>query len=118
MTRIFQDLFYKNNKLSLLLIGGKLGYDITLDLEGNLWFGIGDVSGHGVTPRLIMMMAQTVHTAITTNYSTGPRDVVIMVNKVLYKNVHDRLGEDHFMTFMTLKYHTAKPRTPGLVGAL
>jgi len=26
MTRIFQDLFYKNNKLSLLLIGGKLGY--------------------------------------------------------------------------------------------
>jgi hypothetical protein len=26
MTKIFQDLFYKNNKLSLLLIGGKLGY--------------------------------------------------------------------------------------------
>jgi len=84
-------------------VGGDY-YDITFDQDGKLWFGIGDVSGHGVTPGLIMMMAQTVHTAITSNYQASPRDVVIGVNKVLYKNVHDRLAADHFMTFSTLKY--------------
>lgn len=84
-------------------VGGDY-YDITFDREGNLWFGIGDVSGHGVTPGLIMMMAQTVHTTITTNYRVTPEDVVSGVNKVLYKNIHNRLQADHFMTFTTLKY--------------
>ena len=84
-------------------VGGDY-YDLTFDKEGNLWFGIGDVSGHGVTPGLIMMMAQTIHVTITTNFHVTPREVVIMANKVLYKNLHERLKADHFMTFTTLKY--------------
>lgn len=84
-------------------VGGDY-YDITLDREGALWFGIGDVSGHGVTPGLIMMMAQTVHTTITANYHATPREIIIMINNVLRKNVSERLREDHFMTFTTLKY--------------
>lgn len=84
-------------------VGGDY-YDVALDREGALWLGIGDVSGHGVTPGLIMMMAQTVHTTITTNYHASARDIVCMINKVLFKNVRGRLKEDHFMTFTTLKY--------------
>ncbi len=84
-------------------VGGDY-YDITFDREESLWFGIGDVSGHGVTPGLIMMMAQTVHTAVVTNYRHSPNEVVSMINKVLFKNVHERLGEKHFMTFTALKY--------------
>lgn len=84
-------------------VGGDY-YDITFDQKGMLWFGIGDVSGHGVTPGLIMMMAQTAHTAITTNYHVSAQEVVVQVNTVLYKNVHGRLLEDHFMTFTALKY--------------
>ncbi len=84
-------------------VGGDY-YDITLDREGMLWFGIGDVSGHGVTPGLIMMMAQTVHTTITTNYRATPREVILTINSVLLKNVSDRLHENHFMTFATFKY--------------
>ncbi len=84
-------------------VGGDY-YDITLDREDNLWCGIGDVSGHGVTPGLIMMMAQTAHTAITANYQASARDIVVMINNVLYKNVQGRLQEDHFMTFSALKY--------------
>ncbi len=84
-------------------VGGDF-YEITLDRLGHLWLSIGDVCGHGVTPGLIMMMAQTAHTTVTTNYQCSPRDIVSMINKVLYKNVHERLGENHFMTFTALKY--------------
>ena len=84
-------------------VGGDY-YDVTLDLEGQLWFGIGDVSGHGVTPGLIMMMAQIAHAAITANYPATPQDVVCGMNRALYANVHARLAADHFMTFTALKY--------------
>ena len=84
-------------------VGGDY-YDVLFDQEGHLWLGIGDVSGHGMTPGLIMMMAQTVHTTITTQLNVNPKQVVTMLNQVLYHNVTERLGADHFMTFTTLKY--------------
>ncbi len=92
---------------SLMLPAEEVGgdyYDIMLDNEGYLWLGIGDVTGHGMTPGLIMMMAQTAHTTITSNYHCTPCEVVTKINKVLYMNVHGRLGENHFMTFTVLKY--------------
>jgi serine phosphatase RsbU (regulator of sigma subunit)/HAMP domain-containing protein len=84
-------------------VGGDF-YDITYDKTGNLWFAIGDVSGHGVTPGLIMMMAQTVHATVTANLDCEARDTVVKINEMLYKNVHERLNESHFMTFTALKY--------------
>jgi len=84
-------------------VGGDF-YDVTLDRSGFLWLAIGDVSGHGVTPGLIMMMAQTVHTTVTTNLDCDAKGVVITINNILYKNVHERLNENHFMTFTALKY--------------
>ncbi|WP_166404801.1 PP2C family protein-serine/threonine phosphatase [Desulfonema ishimotonii] len=68
------------------------------------WISIGDVSGHGVPPGLIMIMAQTVHTTITASTDCDARDAVITVNRILYRNVHERLKENHFMTFTALKY--------------
>ncbi len=84
-------------------VGGDF-YDVTFDRSGSLWFAIGDVSGHGVTPGLIMMMAQTVHTTVTTNLECDARSVVVKLNEILYKNVSERLHESHFMTFTALKY--------------
>ncbi|MDM8515283.1 SpoIIE family protein phosphatase [Desulfobacterales bacterium HSG16] len=84
-------------------VGGDF-YDISLDRSGNLWLAIGDVSGHGVTPGLIMMMAQTVHATITANLDCDARDVVVKINEVLFTNVNERLKENHFMTFNALKY--------------
>ena len=84
-------------------VGGDY-YDILLDPQQHLWFGIGDVSGHGVTPGLIMMIAQTVHATITLNFDLTPADVVALVNKMIYYNVHGRLDADHFMTFSSVKY--------------
>ncbi|MBN1697987.1 MAG: substrate-binding domain-containing protein [Spirochaetales bacterium] len=84
-------------------VGGDY-YDVSLDHNGTLWLGIGDVSGHGVTAGLIMMMTQTIHTTITANYDVSAGDIVVMVNNVLYKNVSGRMDESLFMTFTSLKY--------------
>ncbi len=86
-------------------VGGDY-YEILLDHEGALWFGIGDVTGHGMTSGLIMMMAQTVYSTLTTalDFPVTPRDLVVMLNKVLFTNVQGRLHESHFMTFTALKY--------------
>lgn len=84
-------------------VGGDF-YDFVFDKTGQLWFAIGDVSGHGVTTGLIMMMAQTVHTTVTANLDCDARHIVIKINEILYKNVHERLKESHFMTFNALRY--------------
>ena len=84
-------------------VGGDF-YEITSDKSGNLRLAIGDVSGHGVTPGLIMMMAQTVHATVISNHGSNARDTVIKINDILYANVHERLKETHFMTFNALKY--------------
>ncbi len=84
-------------------VGGDF-YDFSFDRAGHLWFAIGDVSGHGVTPGLIMMMAQTIHTTVTTNFECDTRSVVVKTNEILFMNVHERLRESHFMTFTALKY--------------
>jgi serine phosphatase RsbU (regulator of sigma subunit) len=84
-------------------VGGDF-YDITFDRSGALWLAIGDVSGHGVTPGLIMMMAQTIHASITTGLDCSPCGAVVLINQILYKNVRERLNECHFMTFTALKY--------------
>ncbi len=84
-------------------VGGDF-YDVTYDRAGHLWFAVGDVSGHGVTPGLIMMMAQTIHTSVTASVDCDARGLVIKLNEILYKNVHERLNENHFMTFTALKY--------------
>ncbi len=87
-------------------VGGDF-YDISFDNTGNLWLGIGDVSGHGVTPGLIMMMTQTVFTTFgksIIDLSITPSKVVATINEVLFENVQNRLNEKHFMTLTILKY--------------
>ena len=84
-------------------VGGDY-YDVLTGSDGALWLAIGDVSGHGVTPGLVMMIAQTIHATIATQMLLSPKDVIETVNRVLYRSVHDRLHADHFMTFTTLKY--------------
>jgi len=84
-------------------VGGDF-YDISFDQSGNLWFAIGDVSGHGVTSGLIMMMAQTMFTTLINQKNYDPAQVVIHINQILFMNVCLRLKEKHFMTFTALKY--------------
>jgi len=92
---------------AIMLPADKVGgdyYDIVVDREGALWLGIGDVSGHGLKPGLIMILAQTIHTTITTNYNANPDEALAMINRVLIKNVKNRMQETNYMTCVLLKY--------------
>ncbi|MDM8539191.1 SpoIIE family protein phosphatase, partial [Desulfobacterales bacterium HSG17] len=103
MENIHPDLEIAAEMITADQVGGDY-YDISYDREKNLWISIGDVSGHGVTPGLIMMIAQTIHTSVINLTDCDPSDAIIKTNEIIYKNVHERLKKNHFMTFMTMKY--------------
>ncbi|MCG8571500.1 MAG: SpoIIE family protein phosphatase [Spirochaetes bacterium] len=85
-------------------VGGDY-YDISYDNKKNLWFAIGDVSGHGVTPGLVMMMAETSFIShIKDLEDISPKDAIIKVNRILHENIRGRLKKSHFMTMTFLEY--------------
>jgi serine phosphatase RsbU (regulator of sigma subunit) len=83
-------------------VGGDY-YDV-LPIEGGCWIGIGDVSGHGVTSGLIMLMVQSaVAGLVARDPHASPRDAVTIVNRVLFENIRHRLLKDDFVTFSLLR---------------
>lgn len=87
-------------------VGGDY-YDIVTDNDNNLWFAIGDVSGHGLNSGLIMMMAQSsfvssINSSATT--ASMPGRTIANVNELLYKNTKQRLKKKNFMTMTFLRY--------------
>lgn len=85
-------------------VGGDY-YDVVYDRQGFLWLAIGDVSGHGVTAGLIMMMAQSAFvTGLGNPVDLTPKEMAVSVNRLLYTNINNRLHAEHFMTMTFLKY--------------
>ena len=83
-------------------VGGDY-YDIIVDANGVRWYGIGDVSGHGVTSGLIMLMT---HCVVRTILETGPDlsmdEILAKLNKILYDDIL-LLGESHHLTLGLIK---------------
>lgn len=74
-------------------------YDYERTADGRHWFCIGDVSGHGLTPGLVMLMAQSAfRTALSLDPGASPGKIVSHVNRTLYSNIHDRLRDGFYMT--------------------
>lgn len=86
-------------------VGGDF-YDFVRDKDGRNWFAVGDVSSHGVTPGLIMMMCQSIFGTILTQNGKNllPSDVIEGINRVLYENIRERLLNDDYMTLVVLAY--------------
>ncbi len=81
-------------------VGGDY-YDI-ISVGGYDWIVIGDVSGHGVTAGLVMMMVQTaIHTVLNNNPETEPSRLLSVINKVIYSNI-ELMGESKHMTIIVL----------------
>lgn len=77
-------------------VGGDY-YDV-INIHGKNWFLIGDVSGHGVSAGLIMMMVQTsIHVALSQNPNALPGDLLTTINKTIYYNI-SKLGGNRYMT--------------------
>jgi len=82
-------------------VGGDY-YDVRRVRDGG-WLAIGDVSGHGITAGLIMMMVQTTVASATLDDERTPVDVLERVNRVLHANVQERLATGDFITFQLLR---------------
>jgi predicted ATPase/serine phosphatase RsbU (regulator of sigma subunit) len=85
-------------------VGGDY-YDI-IPTDDRLWVVIGDVSGHGVTAGLIMMMIQTaIRTLISGTSGHGPyspADVLARTNAAVRSNL-ERVGKGQYMTVTLLE---------------
>jgi serine phosphatase RsbU (regulator of sigma subunit) len=85
------------------VIGGDY-YDI-IPIAGGAWIGIGDVAGHGLAAGLIMLMIQsTLQGLVAMNPSASPRDLVCVLNRVLYENIRKRMRRDEHVTFGLVRY--------------
>jgi sigma-B regulation protein RsbU (phosphoserine phosphatase) len=84
-------------------IGGDY-YDI-LPVKAGCWIGIGDVAGHGLGAGLIMVMIQSMVMALVrANEDALPRDLVCILNRLLYDNIRGRLAQDDHVTFCLMRY--------------
>jgi sigma-B regulation protein RsbU (phosphoserine phosphatase) len=84
-------------------VGGDY-YDV-LPAASGCWIGIGDVAGHGLGAGLIMVMVQSMVMALVrANTEASPRDLVCLLNKLLYENIRGRLNQDDHVTFCLMRY--------------
>jgi serine phosphatase RsbU (regulator of sigma subunit) len=76
--------------------------------EGGAWIGVGDVTGHGVTSGLIMMMAQSMFTMLCeengqNGHYRSPAKFVSLLNRAMFYNLKSRLGQERFMTMVVAR---------------
>jgi sigma-B regulation protein RsbU (phosphoserine phosphatase) len=84
-------------------VGGDY-YDV-IPAAGGAWIGIGDVAGHGLTAGLVMMMIQSIIAALVAERpGAAPRELLGVLNGVLYENIRGRLGQDEHVTLTLLRY--------------
>jgi len=72
--------------------------------NGGAWIGVGDVTGHGVTSGLIMMMAQSMFTMLCeqNGHYESPAKFVSLLNRAMFSNLK-RLGQEKFMTMVVAR---------------
>jgi predicted ATPase/serine phosphatase RsbU (regulator of sigma subunit) len=97
-------------------VGGDY-YDI-IRTDGSDWLLIGDVSGHGVTAGLTMMMIQTaIRTVVLGDAAQRgkltPAQVLSRVNAAVRSNLQ-KVDQDHYMTITGLQLEGSSVRYSGL----
>ncbi len=81
-------------------VGGD--YHDVINTDRGDWLVIGDVSGHGVSAGLIMMMVQTaLHASLTQNSELTPGRLLSVVNDCIWKNL-GQMDEQQFVTMTVL----------------
>lgn len=72
--------------------------------EDAFWVAVGDVTGHGLEAGLIMLMLQSMTSAVLrTRVANTSSQVVTDVNRALQPNIRDRLKTNDHVTYAVLK---------------
>lgn len=87
-------------------VGGDF-YDFRRTGDGGAWLGIGDVTGHGITAGMIMMMAQSMFTMLSESSveEPTPAGFLAKLNRAFYFNLRSRLKEEKFMTMVVARLY-------------
>jgi serine phosphatase RsbU (regulator of sigma subunit) len=84
-------------------VGGDY-YDV-IPAEGGAWLGIGDISGHGLTAGLSMLMLQSaVGATVRSRSNAAPSEIITYVNRLLFDNIRHRLRRDDYASFSLIRY--------------
>jgi sigma-B regulation protein RsbU (phosphoserine phosphatase) len=84
-------------------VGGDY-YDV-VPVENGCLLGIGDVAGHGLGSGLVMLMIQSGLAALTREApAASPRELLRVLNQMLFDNVRKRLGQQEHATLSLLRY--------------
>ncbi|GGB48253.1 hypothetical protein GCM10011316_20510 [Roseibium aquae] len=86
-------------------VGGDY-YDV-LQLNGRVKVGIGDVTGHGLESGVLMLMVQSVATALQEQGINDPKQFLIALNGAICRNIR-RTGTDKHLTLSFLDFDADK----------
>lgn len=97
-------------------VGGDY-YDL-VHADGSHWLLIGDVSGHGVSAGLCMMMVQTAIRAVVETLQSAksqlrPAQILALANAALHSNL-SQIGREQYMTITALCFDGGTVRYAGL----
>jgi sigma-B regulation protein RsbU (phosphoserine phosphatase) len=84
-------------------VGGDF-YEILPQENNGTYFAIGDVTDHGLESGLVMLMTQAAIRTCIDNINSDLEKALVQINRVLYRNIHDRMGDKRNLT-LTLLYH-------------
>ncbi len=87
------------------VVGGD--YYEVIPVDDGSWIAIGDVSGHGISAGVVMLMVQSAFASIVRqDPGVSPSRAVDILNRTLYENLRKRLRSDDHVTLTVLRYFT------------
>ena len=84
-------------------LGGNHSEGKAINDAGQIGFGIGDVTGHGVESGVLMLMVQSVSRALYERGVADPREFLDVLNRSIYKNV-ERTRSDRHLSLAFVDY--------------
>ncbi len=84
-------------------VGGD--YCDVIEVPGGAWLCIGDVTGHGLLSGLIMLMIQSMVTALARSRPDAtPAELLALVNQGLTPNIRERLEKEEHATMLAVRF--------------
>lgn len=93
-------------------VGGDF-YEVLPQADGSTYFGIGDVTDHGLQSGVVMLMTQSAIRSLLDGNTIHLPEALSQINTILYKNIQNRMNDRRNLTLSLLHYQNGKVRLTG-----